>query len=86
MLALKSIDSGAIYLNIGQYSGIGSRNDRVNGINLIRYGVVVSLDGNDRRVVYSTRLDEYRLCLVGFLILHGERTGAERHLYIKVAF
>ena len=86
VLALKSIDSGAIYLNISQYSRVSGRNDRVDGINLIRYGVVVRLDCNDRRVMYSTRLDEYRLCLVGFLILHRERTRAERHLYIKVAF
>ena len=75
-----------LHAYISQYSRVSSRNDRVNGINLIHYRVVVRLDGNDRRVVYSTRLDEYRLCLVGFLILHGERTRTERHLHVKVSF
>ena len=73
----------------GQLSDDGrviSLQRRDDTIYLIGNGVVIRLNGDESRVMYATRLNEYRLRLVRFLILDSQRTRTERHSYLEVTF
>ena len=85
-LRIKAGDRCSVHLNIRNYGRIGCRHSRNNTVNLIGHGVVVGLDGNDRRIVYSTRLNEYGLGIVRLLIRYVQRTRTERHINLEIAF
>ncbi len=72
LLRIEAGDGSPIDPDIREDSGIGSRDGRNNMINLIGYRVVVGFDGNNRRSFYSSRLDEYGLLFVGFLIFDSK--------------
>ena len=85
VLGIKSGDGYIVHFDVRQDSRISGRHRRNDTIDLIGYRVVVGFDGNDRRSVDSTRLDEDGLLGVHLLIRNGQRTRTERHLHIEIA-